>query len=133
MSRKKKARFSREFKVRAVERTRKGESVQAVAEELEVRRKLLYEWREAYRKWGEAGLRQAGRPRREEAEARTGEGSGGGELVRARKRIAELERKVGQQELEIDFFGEALRRVEAAEAGGQRSTRLSRRGCSKAD
>jgi len=36
------------------------------------------------------------------------QGAGRGELLAARKRIAELERKVGQQELELDFFGEAL-------------------------
>jgi hypothetical protein len=38
----------------------------------------------------------------------------------ARKRIVELERKVGQQELELDFFGEALRRIKV---GGKRSAR----------
>jgi hypothetical protein len=37
--------------------------------------------------------------------------AGRGELLAARKRIAELERKVGRQELELDFFGEALRRI----------------------
>jgi hypothetical protein len=36
------------------------------------------------------------------------------------KRIAELERKVGQQELELDFFEEALRRIAK---GGKRSAR----------
>jgi hypothetical protein len=46
--------------------------------------------------------------------------SGRGELLAARKRIAELERKVGQQELELDFFGEALRRIKV---GGKRSAR----------
>jgi hypothetical protein len=34
--------------------------------------------------------------------------------------IAELERKVGQQELELDFFDEALRRIRV---GGKRSAR----------
>ena len=43
-----------------------------------------------------------------------------GELLAARRRIAELERKVGQQELELDFFGEALRRIAV---GGKRSAR----------
>jgi transposase len=43
-----------------------------------------------------------------------------GELLWARKRIAELERKVGQQELELDFFGAALRRIKA---GAKRSAR----------
>jgi hypothetical protein len=32
----------------------------------------------------------------------------------ARRRIAELERKVGQQQLELDFFRQALRQVEEA-------------------
>jgi tetrahydromethanopterin S-methyltransferase subunit G len=46
--------------------------------------------------------------------------SGRGELPAARKRIAELERKVGQRELELDFFGEALQRIKV---GGKRSAR----------
>jgi hypothetical protein len=49
-----------------------------------------------------------------------------GELLAARKRIAELERKVGQQALELDFFGEALRRVEKA-SNAQSSTKRSAR------
>ena len=35
------------------------------------------------------------------------------DLAGAQKRIAELERRLGQQQLELDFFKEALRRVEA--------------------
>lgn len=54
-----------------------------------------------------------GRPRKETSVTARGSGTtaGRGELLAARKRIAELERKVGQQELELDFFGEALRRI----------------------
>jgi hypothetical protein len=36
------------------------------------------------------------------------------EVALARRKIAELERKVGQQALEIDFFRGALRRIEAS-------------------
>ena len=36
------------------------------------------------------------------------------ELIRARERIAELERKIGQQQVELDFFRGALRRIEAS-------------------
>ena len=79
-------------------------------------------WKERYAELGEAGLerRRGGRPGKEGltvmdgSEARAGRG----ELLAARKRIAELERKVGQQELELDFFGEALRRIGK---GGKRS------------
>jgi hypothetical protein len=34
-------------------------------------------------------------------------------LAAARRRIAELERKVGQQQLDLDFFRAALQHVEA--------------------
>jgi hypothetical protein len=49
-----------------------------------------------------------------------------------RARIAELERKVGQQELDLDFFQRALRYVEEAQQqsgapGGTASTRSSKR------
>jgi hypothetical protein len=52
--------------------------------------------------------------------------------VRARKRISELERKVGQQQVELDFFQQALRRVGRARQpsdgpGARTSTRSSRR------
>jgi hypothetical protein len=37
-----------------------------------------------------------------------------GELARARAQIAELERKIGQQALELDFFGQALQLMNEA-------------------
>jgi transposase-like protein len=130
--------FSREFKVAAVERVLKGESIRAVAVELTVRRKLIYEWKDRYAQLGAAGLGQAGRPRREavlarEPGANAETSAGRGELLAARKRIAELERKVGQQELELDFFGEALRRVRAVEDSAKNSARLSPDERGKAD
>jgi transposase len=113
-----------ELKLTAVRRVRAGESVRAVAEELGIRRKRLYVWKDRYAELGESGLRRqrGGRPRKERPEAGSGGKSvaGRGELLAARKRIAELERKVGQQELELDFFGEALRRIAV---GGKRSAR----------
>jgi transposase len=124
MSQKKQAEYAVEFKLAAVRRVRAGESVRAVAEELGIRRKRLYVWKERYAELGEAGLRRrrGGRPRKEAPEASSGTETsvGRGQLLAARKRIAELERKVGQQELELDFFGEALRRIAV---GGKRSAR----------
>jgi transposase len=116
--------YAMELKLRAVRRVGAGESVRAVAAELGIRRKRLYVWKDRYAELGEAGLvrRRGGRPRKEPAE--TGSDSETkdrrGELLAARKRIAELERKVGQQELELDFFGEALRRIKV---DGKRSAR----------
>ena len=112
------------MKLAAVRRVMAGESVRAVAQELGIRRKRLYVWKDRYAELGEAGLahRRGGRPRKGVPEDGKGPDamSGRGELLAARKRIAELERKVGQQELELDFFGEALRRIKA---GGKRSAR----------
>ena len=91
--------YGTELKLAAVRRLWAGESVSAVAQELGIRRKRLYVWKDRYAELGEAaGLvhRRGGRPRKvvpeagDEAEAR----SGRGELLAARKRIAELERKV---------------------------------------
>src|SRR5712692_11325675 len=111
----KQAEYSMELKLAAVRRVLAGESVSAVAEELGIRRKRLYVWKDRYAELGEAGLvhRRGGRPRKEGAGVEKGSEAraGRGELLAARKRIAELERKVGQQELELDFFGEALRRI----------------------
>ena len=140
MSRGKKARvFSREFKVKAVERMLGGERASALAGELKVLRKSLYEWKDVYISRGPTALHKRGRPSRKEAlglppEATTERA----ELLQARQRIAELERKVGKQALEIDFFAEALRRVDAAleEEYGQsaeRSTRSSESKHRKAD
>jgi hypothetical protein len=54
------------------------------------------------------------------------------ELPRAQQRIAELERKIGQQQVELDFFQRALQQVREARprsgvAGGTGSTRSSKR------
>ena len=54
--------FSTEFKEAVVLRLEAGERIAAVSEELKISRKLLYEWRAAYRKLGAAGLnRKRGR------------------------------------------------------------------------
>ena len=114
MSREEQKEYTKELKLAAVRRVVAGESVRAVAQELGIRRKRIYVWKDRYAELGEAGLvhRRGGRPRKEvPAENQSEAMVGRGELLAARKRIAELERKVGQQELELDFFGEALRRI----------------------
>lgn len=122
--------FSRGFKLDGVARMEAGENVSRLARELGVRRKLLYEWRDAWRAGGEEALRSPGRPRKGVAVvgARGGATSKGapapsgpaGALAVARRRIAELERKVGQQALEADFFRQALQRVETLRQPGDR-------------
>jgi transposase len=111
--------FSKEFRLSAVERMIAGESPSALARELGVLRKSLYEWKDTYAKLGEAGLaRQTGwsppiLPSAEVSTAPASNLAARGELLRARARIEELERKVGKQELELDFFDAALQRIRA--------------------
>lgn len=116
--------YGTELKLAAVRRVLAGESVRAVAQAFEIRRKRLYVWKDRYAELGEVGLvhRRGGRPRKEASVTVNGSGglAGRGELLAARRRIAELERKVGQQELELDFFGEALQRIKV---DGKRSAR----------
>ncbi len=95
-----------EFKLQAVQRMEAGECVSALSRELGVRRKLLYEWRERFRKRGMAALeRRPGRERLsfEQREQQVREDTA--------RQIAELERKVGRQALLIDFLQRAFKRV----------------------
>jgi transposase-like protein len=60
---KKARKFSTRFKLDAVRRMAEATSIVGLAEELGVRRKLLYEWRDRLQAEGSAGLeRRVGRP-----------------------------------------------------------------------
>ncbi len=100
--------FSREVKLAAVERLLAGESVAALARELGVVHKLLHHWRAKYLAGGAEALRSPGHHPRGAAVEPPCEPP---DLEQARARIAELERKVGQQQLALDFFHKALRHV----------------------
>jgi len=100
--------FTKEFKVAVAQRILAGESVSALYRETGVKRAVLYRWRDAYRKEGAAAFgrpvgRPPGRPGARRANPK-------GERAVAGK-IAELERKIGQQALEIDFLTRAFKRV----------------------
>jgi transposase-like protein len=130
----KKARvFSRAMKLSAVKRMLDGEDVSALARELKLRRTMLYKWRDRYRKGGAQALRQEkGRPRKSESIAGEAPTKVALDLASAKRRIAELERKIGQQELELDFFQRALRQVEeerrpSGARGAKPSTSSSKR------
>jgi transposase len=120
-------RFSREFKLAALARMAAGENVSALARELGVLRKCLYQWRERYRIGGAVAVRSRGRPTKAESLALRASGvvppaappglpapAPPDALARAERRIAELEQKVGRQALELDFFQRALRQIEEA-------------------
>lgn len=116
MSEQERRRFSREFKLAAIGRLEAGESGSALALELRVKRTILYRWRAAWRAGGELALREGrGRPSKAEAlamEEARGPLAKANDLAEARRQIAALERKVGQQQVYLDFFKGALRRIE---------------------
>ena len=128
--------FSREFKLEAVRRILAGERVKALSQELDVLRKDLYAWRKLFRTGGAEALRPLGRPRKGDgavaAHVRERARDVAAGDIAAPERIAELERKIGQQQIELDFFRQALRQVREARrpstgSGVMGSTRSSRR------
>jgi transposase len=129
MSGRKRRVFSREFKLTAVQRMLGGERVSELSRELGVPSGHLYQWYDHFRRGGAEALRPACRPRKGLGVL---DGEGAKDLATARKRISELERKVGQQQVELDFFRRALRQVGGARqpsdgSGARASTRSSRR------
>jgi transposase len=86
--------FTQEFKLAAVRRLEQGVSIAEAARALEVNPNVLHRWRREFR---------------------TGPGNafpGNGKQRWSEGRIAELERKIGQQALEIDFLKSCLQRIE---------------------
>jgi transposase len=104
--------WTREFKLRALARMDEAADVTALAASLGCRRELLYIWRRKYRSGGAQALHPIGRRLNaakalDEALAPSLPGVGGSE----QQRLEALERKIGQQQLDLDFFCAALRRV----------------------
>ncbi len=126
--------YPKELKRLAISRLEGGERPGDVARDLGVDRQRVYDWHHRYRLGGLVALRGRGRPSQEEAAEAERRSQAGllDEGALARQRIAELERKVGQQTADLDFFRQALRHVkarrqEAAGGGGLRSTRSFKR------
>ena len=113
-------RFPTAYKLKAIKRAEGGEGVLPVARKLGIPRKILHDWIKAWKAHGPEGLnRKPGpkpgprklKPLQAEAVKRSA-------LALANARIAELERLVGRQQLDIDFFRKALRALERPAAQG---------------
>jgi transposase len=102
--------FSREFKLAAIARLADAPNVLDLARDLGVRREMLYKWQAKFASGGAAALNTTGRPR-PVVSLPPGSEAGVDDATRAARRVGELERKVGQQQLEIDFFRAALRHL----------------------
>lgn len=109
-----------EFKKQAVERMKTAENIEALARELGVERKLLYVWKGQFEGRPEprhANLQQSVEERKE---------------TQLRAEIEKLQKALAQRALEIDFFRDALFRIEQARqqkgvSGGEASTQPSGR------
>jgi transposase len=99
-------RFSREFKIAAVRRVIEGEELGAVARDLELGRELLWRWKKRVEEKGEEALFDVGRRKGEPQR------SAGSIEAAQQRRIAELERLIGHQQMEIRFLDKALHQVE---------------------
>lgn len=88
--------FTKEFKQAAVRRLETGASIAEVARACEVNPNVLHRWRREFREGVDRAFPGLGRKKAEESQ------------------LAELERKIGQQTLEIDFLKRVLQRVEEA-------------------
>ncbi|RWN94503.1 helix-turn-helix domain-containing protein [Mesorhizobium sp.] len=111
--------ISEEDKLSLLQRMEAGENVSELAREFGISRQRLYDWRDRLRLTGSLKSRRRGRPGKAPADPseplqQSGELASPPEekaLAKARRRIAELEQKVGQQQLDLDFFQEALRHI----------------------
>ena len=86
--------FTKEFKEAAVRRLELGASLAEVARACEVNPNVLHRWKRELRDYGVKAFAGNGQGRAEE------------------QQVAQLERKVGRQALEIDFLRRCLQHVE---------------------
>ena len=105
--------FTRDFKLAAIEQIESGKSLARVARELELHENVLRRWKKEIKEY----------PSR----AFAGKGT-----IRSISREADLERKIGQMTLEIDFLKRALQHLEEqrllqAVNNGAPSTRQSKK------
>ena len=119
----KQPRYSKEFQERAIRRMKLGDNISQLSRELGVHRTCLYRWKR------QLGLRPQGRKRAVEEDWRDRR------IETLEAKIARLERIVGGQWQELDFFESALRRIEKKNAmtgdGGIASTPKSVPGCDR--
>ena len=86
--------FTREFKLAAVQKLEMGASMAEVARAFDVNPSVLQRWRREFRQGPGNSFPGLGKRRWEQ------------------NRVVELERKVGRQALEIDFLKRCLERIE---------------------
>ena len=104
--------FTKEFKLATVARLNGGQTMAEVARAVEVHPTMVLRWREELENRGQEAAfpgRGNGKPQEE-------------------SRIAELERKVGQQQMTIDFLERALQHIDEQRRlqGAHRAARFTK-------
>ena len=108
------------FKLKAIKRVERGEGVLPVARDLGVTRKALHDWMRAYKAFGPEGLNRKRGPKPGRRRLKSLEPVSDTLPNKASQhRIAELERVIGRQQMELDFFRQALRALEGKAAQGK--------------
>lgn len=105
--------FTREFKIAAIKEIESGKPVGLVARRLQVGKDLLYRWHKEYKRKPTKAF------------------SGHGKAVSV-SREAELERKIGQMTMEIDFLKKVLARLEEQQEASNGSRQYSKKSVRKA-
>jgi transposase len=106
------------LKLKAIKRVERGEGVLPVARDMGVTRKALHDWIRAYKAFGPEGLNR--KPGRKPGQRVLRPVPVPAESKSSAQRIAELERVIGRQQLELDFFRQALRALEGTPAQGKK-------------
>ena len=101
-----KGRYSEHFRQVAVERMRGCENIVALTKELGVSRRQLYRWRDEL----DPGEPEVGKPAGQKSRVST-----------LRKEVNHLKRVLAEKTLEVDFFRNALQKVEARRQPSNRS------------
>jgi transposase-like protein len=120
--------FPTAYKIKAIKRVERGDGVLPVARELGISRKILHDWIKAWKADGPDGLnRKRGPkpgPRKLKPPATYNDKRSA--LVLAKARIAALEGLVGRQQMDLDFFRQALRALERPAAQGKPASASSK-------
>ena len=96
MAKKRVRRHSEEFKRMCVERMKQCDDIGALAQELDIHRRMLYRWRDQF----------------DPVKKNEGSAPNSGE-ARLRHEVNQLKRALAEKTLEVDFFKGALQKIEA--------------------
>ena len=96
MAKRRVGRYTDEFKRMCVERMKQCDNIEALAEELDIHRRMLYRWRDQF----------------DPVEKSEGSPPPSGE-ARLRQEVSQLKRALADKTLEVDFFKGALQKIEA--------------------